>query len=310
MARVRFATKKAAEASLNKVKGPNKGIQRKSALKSTSGKTTSIAPKKSSTTKSTATTSKPTAARAKSTDPPAKSTASTSRSAGPIAKSSARPKNSTTKSTTTKPRAKTTGLQHVRRLSVLSPLKVIKSPLKTSDSTVRDRRQQCIQRSKDIQQKEEELRQAKLALKRFKSNSMPKKRSNKKCRDEPMERLWGKDADENQLIMNHAFELVQTGMSIRAAAKETMIPFSTLTRRVRAGNSILPKMGRQYTLPLNVELQLAKFIRDSADLGYGLTVNKIRSLAYTMAVQCGTANKFNSDRELAGLIWWKNFKER
>ncbi|KAJ8868988.1 hypothetical protein PR048_030534 [Dryococelus australis] len=44
------------------------------------------------------------------------------------------------------------------------------------------------------------------------------------------------------------------------------------------------------------------------ELGFGLTVNQIRHLAYKSAEQSGSEHPFKKTKEMAGWFWWANFK--
>jgi len=157
---------------------------------------------------------------------------------------------------------------------------------------------------------EADVRRAKEELTRYRKSHQPRRKTNKMCRDNPVERQWGKTPEERQDKMVEAFQLVGAGQTIRSASRDTGVPFATLRRRLLARSPDLPKMGRKHTLSPNMEQNLATFIGQSADLGFGLTVAKIKSTAYEMAVSVGRENKFNSISGSAGHTWWLSFKER
>ncbi|KAK9752186.1 hypothetical protein QE152_g4382 [Popillia japonica] len=46
------------------------------------------------------------------------------------------------------------------------------------------------------------------------------------------------------------------------------------------------------------------------ELGFGLTVNQIRNLAYKLVASSGKPHPFSIDKEMAGWYWWGKFKER
>ncbi|KAJ8893634.1 hypothetical protein PR048_006234 [Dryococelus australis] len=46
------------------------------------------------------------------------------------------------------------------------------------------------------------------------------------------------------------------------------------------------------------------------EMGFGLTVNQIRHLAYKSAEQSGSQHPFNKTKGMAGWFWWVNFKSR
>ncbi|XP_073959486.1 uncharacterized protein [Choristoneura fumiferana] len=110
-------------------------------------------------------------------------------------------------------------------------------------------------------------------------------------------------------------------MTLYRASKEYKIPWSTLKENLervkeKSGSSnsntqvTVTKMGRPYALSVDVEHQLVSYIIKMQELGFGLTVNKIRQLAYTLAEAVGKKHRFNSEKKCAGWSWWVNFKER
>ncbi|KAK9753108.1 hypothetical protein QE152_g3651 [Popillia japonica] len=46
------------------------------------------------------------------------------------------------------------------------------------------------------------------------------------------------------------------------------------------------------------------------ELGFRLTVNQIRNLAYKLTASSGKPHPFSKDKEMAGWYWWGKFKER
>lgn len=46
------------------------------------------------------------------------------------------------------------------------------------------------------------------------------------------------------------------------------------------------------------------------ELGFGLTVNQIRKLAYDLAEKVGRERFFHMEKKIASKWWWGKFKER
>ncbi|KAJ8892041.1 hypothetical protein PR048_004608 [Dryococelus australis] len=59
-----------------------------------------------------------------------------------------------------------------------------------------------------------------------------------------------------------------------------------------------------------LEVELVSYIVKMQELGFGLTVNQIRHLAYKSAEHSGSQHPFNKTKEMAGWFWWLNFKSR
>lgn len=118
--------------------------------------------------------------------------------------------------------------------------------------------------------------------------------------------------------MMQASHLVrQQGMSIYKAAKEMKVPWSSLKRylnntEVQDGNVVqdLPKLGRPFALPAELEVQIFNYIINMQELGFGLTVIQIRKLAFSLAETVGRKNFFMEEKGTASKWWWAHYKKR
>lgn len=113
-----------------------------------------------------------------------------------------------------------------------------------------------------------------------------------------------------------AVGLVKDGCSMYKAAKECHVPWSTLkdfitrTKDEEDVRQCVPKLGKPFALPVELEQRIYKYIITMQELGFGLTVIQIRKLAYQLAESTGKKHPFNSTEEVAGEWWWKDFKNR
>lgn len=109
-------------------------------------------------------------------------------------------------------------------------------------------------------------------------------------------------------------------MTIYRASKEFGIAWSTLKDNVcRAIEErdkgietqfIISKIGRPFSLPVELEQKLVAYIVEMQELGFGLTVNQIRKIAFSLAEAKNPKHCFSSDKGFAGWNWWVSFKQR
>lgn len=108
----------------------------------------------------------------------------------------------------------------------------------------------------------------------------------------------------------------QNNISIYRAAKDTGVPWSSLKRYLSEnGNPVIntvpfKKMGRPFALTIEQEHKVFNYIIKMQELGFGLTVNQIKVIAFDVADACGRGHYFDINKRRASKKWWKNFKTR
>jgi len=153
------------------------------------------------------------------------------------------------------------------------------------------------------------VKDAEMSLKNYDIENKLKKKTNKECKEHPVNRKWA-DAGEHQEKFELAFRYHANGKSVRSSARDAGVPYSCFRRQLKKGDMNLPKMGRGYTLPIDKEEQLARHILKCADLGFGLTMDGIRILAYNIAKELKIEKGFSGKRNMAGYTWLKSFVSR
>lgn len=137
-----------------------------------------------------------------------------------------------------------------------------------------------------------------------------KSKDNDKIKFKPKRREY----NSSDLIQAH--KMVRTGTSIYKASKECNVPWSTLKRYVKENGEdkqiIIKKLGKPYALTSEMEVKFYNFIITMQEIGFGLTVLKIRQLAYKLAEKGGRAHHFNGPegKNIASKMWWFRFKSR
>lgn len=125
----------------------------------------------------------------------------------------------------------------------------------------------------------------------------------------------GKERQYDHSSLLKAARLVRyQNLSLYRAAKETGVPWSTLkdflSRSVDIEHATIPKLGRPFTLPPELEIKVFHHINTMQELGFGLTVVQVRKLAYDLAKSVNREKLFNPDKQIASKWWWSKFKER
>lgn len=116
--------------------------------------------------------------------------------------------------------------------------------------------------------------------------------------------------------MQHAIEAVRRDkMPFATAAKQFNVPRNTLKRRVLEKNrdaiedkKILGKYRKVFT-ELQ-EMELCEHIFDMEQRFYGITLNDLRYLAYSLAEKNNIPHPFNKEKEMAGKDWVACFRKR
>ena len=107
--------------------------------------------------------------------------------------------------------------------------------------------------------------------------------------------------------------------SIYRSAKYYSIPWSTLKDYVRRCEGEtdaveIKKVGRPFALCPATEVSLVNYVINMQEIGFGLTVNRIRHIAYSLAEkECASNNKlflFSREKKCASWKWWRDFRRR
>ena len=129
-----------------------------------------------------------------------------------------------------------------------------------------------------------------------------------------------KNRKYNEAVLKSAISSVlDSKLSLYKASKEYNVPWSTLkinVERVKKereeGRTEIKmlKVGRPFSLSTELEIKLTSYIIQMQELGFGLSVNQIRQIAFSLAEAAGCKHFFNKNRGCAGWNWWVAFKER
>ena len=98
------------------------------------------------------------------------------------------------------------------------------------------------------------------------------------------------------------------GKGLRQAAREYDVPIATLKRRVDDQVAVRAKPGPSTVLTRDEETKLCKYCFDICDMGYGLTVENVRMIAFQIAENSGRPHPFRNGR--AGRDWYEGFVHR
>lgn len=104
-------------------------------------------------------------------------------------------------------------------------------------------------------------------------------------------------------------------MSIYRASKLSGIPWSTIKDFLKrngddSNNRQVTKLGRPFALTAELEMQLFNYIIKMQEIGFGLTVQMVRKIAYQLAEHAGRDHFFNTEKESASQWWWTQYKNR
>ena len=107
-----------------------------------------------------------------------------------------------------------------------------------------------------------------------------------------------------------AVNAVESGTSIRAAAREFGIAESTIRLRRKTGNTQAAVLGRKPAFTVEQEEELAAYVIKVANLFYGLTPIELRRIAYDYAEANKIIHGFNQETRTAGKDWLAGFLKR
>ena len=96
--------------------------------------------------------------------------------------------------------------------------------------------------------------------------------------------------------------------ALRQTARDFDVPVTTLKRRVDGTVPVNAKPGPATVLTMEEEEKLCKYCFDMCDMGYGLTVEDVRSVAYRIAQNSGRPHPFHDGK--AGRDWYEGFLRR
>ena len=108
--------------------------------------------------------------------------------------------------------------------------------------------------------------------------------------------------------MIRAVDAVKLGKGLRQAAREHGVPVTTLKRRVDRHVSVAARPGPSTILTCEEEEKLCNYCLDMADMGYELTTEDVRAVAYRIAESSGRPHPFNKGS--AGREWYEGFLRR
>jgi hypothetical protein len=60
------------------------------------------------------------------------------------------------------------------------------------------------------------------------------------------------------------------------------------------------KIGKPFVMHPNLEIQVVNYILRMQDIGFGLTVNQVRRVAYKVVEAAGINHPFNRESQMAG----------
>lgn len=107
-----------------------------------------------------------------------------------------------------------------------------------------------------------------------------------------------------------AINEVQNGKSIRTAAKDHGIPFSTLQERLKKSVTCGPRLGRKSVFHSDQEASIVTHLKTLANMYYGLTPLQFRKVAFEFAEKLNIHHRFNTARRVAGKDWLEGFLKR
>ena len=110
--------------------------------------------------------------------------------------------------------------------------------------------------------------------------------------------------------LKNAKTAISRGLSIRKAADQFKIPFSTLQERMKSGIDSDPSLGRKCVFPPVHEAALADHVKTLSKIFYGITALKLRKIAFEYAERNLLSHRFDKETKMAGLDWMYGFMDR
>ena len=115
-------------------------------------------------------------------------------------------------------------------------------------------------------------------------------------------KLWSKES------MEAAVKSVSEGKGLREAGNLYNVPVETLRRRVTGKVDLDCRPGPPTVLTKEEESQIAQYLIQMSEMGYGLTKEAVMHMVYTYVTKCQRQNPFAN--ETAGRWWFQGFKSR
>ena len=115
-------------------------------------------------------------------------------------------------------------------------------------------------------------------------------------------KLWSNES------MKAAVETVQAGRGLREASRLYNVPVETLRRRAIGKVDIDCHPGPPTVLTKEEENEIAYYLIQMADMGYGLTREAVMHMVYLYVKKCKRSNPFKNEK--AGRWWFQGFKSR
>ena len=116
-------------------------------------------------------------------------------------------------------------------------------------------------------------------------------------------KLW---TDESMRAATRAVK--DNDMSLREASRLYNVPFETLRRRVTESVELGCRPGPATVLSDDEEEQLANYLIKMADMGFGLSPDTVKRLAYKIVERSGRKHPFRDEK--AGRAWFDGFRRR
>ena len=98
------------------------------------------------------------------------------------------------------------------------------------------------------------------------------------------------------------------GEALRKASREYGVPVATLKRRFDGLLAVDARPGPSTVLTREEEDKLYQYCLDMADMGYGLTIEDIKVVAYRIVAGSGRSHPFKEGS--AGCDWYEGFLRR
>ncbi len=102
--------------------------------------------------------------------------------------------------------------------------------------------------------------------------------------------------------------VIQDGGGIRETARLYNVPVETLRRRVNGSVSMDCRPGPSTVLTEEEEECLANYVVQMSDMGFGLSPDAIKNIAYRIVEKSGRKHPFKNNT--AGQDWFKGFRRR
>ena len=99
--------------------------------------------------------------------------------------------------------------------------------------------------------------------------------------------------------------ILKENKGLREAARLYNVPIETLRRRVNGSVDLHCKPGPATVLTEEEEEKLAEYLIQMADMGFGITRERIMGMAFTIVTKSQCAHPFN--KGTAGRAWFEGF---